>query len=260
MNPKYFDIHAHVQFPEFDTDRPEVLKRAREAGVGMINIATGVETSLASIKLAEENEGVYAAVGFHPCYISEAEFDYEKILELAKNPKVVVIGECGIDLFHNNKETLNKQIEIFKGQLEIAKLVNKPVMLHLRNSKDGESAYRIALEILKKFPEIKANAHFFAGTIDEAKFFFAFGHTISFTGAITYKNSDNYAEVIKLAPLENIMCETDCPFVAPVPHRGERNEPSFVIEVYKKIAEIKNLSLEQVINQVRENVRRVFSI
>lgn len=257
MNPTYFDIHAHLQFKDFDTDRDEVIKRAEERDVGIINIATGLETSKESITLAEKNENMWAAVGHHPIYILGGrergeEFNFEEIKKLANHPKVVTIGECGIDLFHNKRETLSKQIEIFEQQLQIAKEVNKPAMLHLRDS------YKEALEVLKKNKGLKANAHFFAGTIEEAKQFLDLGHTISFTGVITF--AKQYEELVEYVPLENIMAETDCPYVAPAPHRGERNEPVFVIEVYKKIAEIKKEPVEKVTNQIRENVKRVFKI
>lgn len=254
---KYFDIHSHLQFDDFDIDRDEVIARAKESEVGIINIATNLETSKQSIELAENNDGLYAAVGLHPTY--DEVFDYEVMKDLAIHPKVVTIGECGIDLFHETGISLEKQKDIFEKHLMIAKEVGKPVMLHVRSSAT-QSAYAVAIEILKKYPEVKGNVHFFAGTIDEAKSFNELGYTISFTGAITYNKSESYAEVIKEIPLNMIMAETDCPYVAPVPYRGKRNEPVYVIEVIKKIAEIKNLFLEQVAEQLRENVKRVFGI
>ncbi len=252
MKSTYFDIHAHLQFKDFNNDIEEVINRAQEAKVGIINIATNLETSRKSIELADKYENMYAAVGLHPIYIEKEELNIEELKNLAINPKVVTIGECGIDLFHNPNETLNKQIEIFEKQLQLAKELNKPVMLHLRNS------YKESLEVLRKYPEITANAHFFAGTIDEAKEFLDLGHTISFTGVITF--APQYEELVKCVPLDRIMAETDCPFVAPQPYRGKRNEPAFVIEVYKNIAEFKKEPLEKVIEQIRENIRRVFAI
>lgn len=259
MNPTYFDMHAHVQFPEFDADRVEVLKRAKEAGVGMINVGTGRETSEQAVRLAEEDENTWAIVGLHPTHtegenFERFDFDYFKLL--AQNKKVVGIGECGFDFFHfqNREDARMMQMGTFESQIRLALEVDKPLMLHIR---DG---YKESIEVLKNWHGVRGNVHFFAGNVEEAKLFLELGFTLSFTGAITYKNSEGYHEVIRYAPLKSIMCETDCPFVAPVPYRGERNEPVFVIEVYKKIAEIKNVPLEQVINQVRENVRRVFSI
>jgi TatD DNase family protein len=254
---KYFDIHSHLQFDDFDTDRELVVKRAQDAEVGIINVGTNIETSKQAIALAEENEGMYAIVGLHPTY--DEVFDYEEMKSLAIHPKVVAIGECGIDLFHETGISLDKQRNIFEKHLMIAQEVGKPVMLHIRSGK-VQSAYIEAIEIIKKFPEVKGNVHFFAGSLDEAKQFVELGYTISFTGAITYNKSESYAEVIKEIPLDMIMAETDCPYVAPVPYRGKRNEPSYVIEVYKKIAEIKGLTLEQVAEQMRENVKRVFGI
>jgi TatD DNase family protein len=254
---KYFDIHSHLQFDDFDADRDEIIKRAQDADVGIINIATDLETSKQSIELAEKYEGVYAAVGLHPTY--DEVFDYVEMKNLAMHPKVVTIGECGIDLFHDTGISLEQQKDIFEKHLMLAREVGKPLMLHIRSNPE-RSAYTEALEILKKYPEVKGNVHFFAGTIDEARAFNELGYTISFTGAITFPKSENYTEVIKTIPLDMIMAETDCPYVAPVPYRGKRNEPSYVIEVYKKIAEIKGLTLEQVTEQLRVNVKRVFGI
>ncbi len=249
----YFDIHAHTQFPQFDIDREQVISRAEEAGIGVINVGTDRVISEKAIGLAEQNENMYAIVGLHPTHADEV-FDYDFYKQLARHPKVVAIGECGIDLFRADEASLTKQIEIFEAHLQIAQELNKPVMLHIRN------AYTESLEVLQKFPDVKCNVHFFAGDIEIAKKFLDLGHTLSFTGAITFPKAEQYIEVIKSVPLDRIMAETDCPFVAPVPYRGERCEPSHVLEVYKKIAEIKNLYLEDVAKQIRENVRRVFAI
>jgi TatD DNase family protein len=254
---KYFDIHSHLQFDDFDTDRELVVKRAQDAEVGIINVGTNIETSKQAIILAEENKNMYAIVGLHPTY--DEVFNYEEMKKLAIHSKVVAIGECGIDLFHDTGISLERQKEVFEKHLMIAGEVGKPVMLHVRSNAE-QSAYAVVIEILKKYPEVKGNVHFFAGNVDEAKAFNELGYTLSFTGAITYPKTDNYREVIAWVPLDMIMAETDCPYVAPVPYRGKRNEPVYVLEVIKKISEIKQLPFDQVSSQLRENVRRVFGI
>jgi TatD DNase family protein len=254
---KYFDIHSHLQFDDFGTDRELVVRRAQDAEVGIINVGTNIETSKQAIILAEENEGMYAIVGLHPTY--DEVFDYEEMKKLAIHSKVVAIGECGIDLFHDTGISLERQKEVFEKHLMIAGEVGKPVMLHVRSNAE-QSAYAVVIEILKKYPEVKGNVHFFAGSLEDAKQFVELGYTLSFTGAITYNKSESYAEVIKEIPLDMIMAETDCPYVAPVPYRGKRNEPVYVLEVIKKISEIKQLPFDQVASQLRENVKRVFGI
>lgn len=275
---KYFDIHAHVNFAVFDTDRDEVIERAQQAEVGIINVGTQIETSRQAVALAEQYEHLYAIVGLHPIHTCEAEhdageigsetavfhsnnndFDVVAYEELCKHPKVVAIGECGLDFYRLDEASIERQKRIFVQHIELAQKLGKPIMLHIRSNPE-RSAYTEALEILKKYPEVKGDVHFFAGSLDDAKQFVELGYTLSFTGAITYPKTDNYREVIAWTPLDMIMAETDCPYVAPVPNRGKRNEPVYVIEVYKKIAEIKGLPLDQVVTQLRENVRRVFGI
>lgn len=260
MNLKYFDIHAHLQFPQFDTDREKLIQTLQENETGVINVGTGRETSLQAVELAKNHEHLWAVVGLHPTHNDEV-FDLEFFTNLAREEKVVAIGECGIDLFRADKDSLYKQVDIFEKHLEIGRTIGKPIMLHIRPSPSASmDAYTEAIEVLKKYPDVKAHVHFFAGDIDVAKQFLDLGHTLSFTGAITYPKSEQYHEVIRYAPLDMIMAETDCPFVAPVPYRGTRCNPSMVIEVYKKIAEVKNIPLEQVLEQVRSNVKRVFGI
>jgi TatD DNase family protein len=274
----YFDIHAHLNFAAFDTDREETIQRCKDAGVSVINVGTQLETSKKAVEIAEQYDNMYAIVGLHPIHTCEAhhdedeigpetkpfkskdtDFDVQAFEELCKHPKVVAIGECGLDFFRLDEASIEKQKKIFVQHIELAQKVGKPLMFHIRNNKD-RSAYKEAIEILDQYPGVKGNSHFFAGNVEEAKMFLERGHTLSFTGAITYKNAESYAEVVKYVPLDMIMSETDCPYVAPVPYRGERNEPVYVIEVVKKIAEIKGLPVEEVAEQLRKNVKRVFGI
>jgi len=268
--PQYFDIHTHVNFADFDNDREEVIKRAQEAGVGIINVGVDKKTSQEVVDLAHKYEGMFATVGQHPSPHGEAEeFDYEFYKKLAQDPKVVAIGECGLDYFRikneelgiNNEEILEQQ-ELFKKHIQLAIEVNKPLMLHVRSSK-SHSAYMDALKIINSSSliynsSVRGDFHFFSGNWEEAKAILAAGFYISFDGPITFAR--NYDEVIKNAPLDRIMSETDAPFAAPVPYRGKRNEPSYVIEVVKKIAEIRGEDFEKVRARVVQNAKIFFGI
>ncbi len=278
--PKYIDIHSHVNFKAFDEDRDVVIRRALDADTWVINVGTQIDTSRNAVEIAHGyEEGVYAIIGLHPIhtgasYHDEKElgeggieftsrgevFDKDKYLELLRDPKVVAVGECGLDYFRLEEESIERQKQAFIAQIEIANEVGKPLMLHIRNNPEDKihNAYMDALDILKQHAKVKGDVHFFAGSLDDAKAFIDFGFTLSFTGAITY--GKNYEEVIKAIPLDMIMSETDAPYVSPVPYRGKRNEPVYVKEVVKKIAEIKGLSESEVAEAIVANVKRVFDI
>lgn len=257
---KYFDIHAHVNFPEFDTDRTEVIKRAHEAGVAMINVGTDEATSKSAVDLADQySEGVYAIVGLHPnstCgdddHYSTEKFDVDFYRQLCKNPKVVGIGECGLDYFRSDPSLADIQKQEFIKQIHLANEINKPLMLHIRE------AYDDAVEVLKAEATVPANVHFFAGTWDQAQKFLDLGHTLSFTGVITF--AKQYEEVVQNTPLDRFMVETDCPYASPVPYRGKRNEPAYVVEMVAKIAQIKGLPVDLVAQTIRATTKRVFGV
>jgi TatD DNase family protein len=278
--PKYIDIHSHVNFSAFDADREEVITRALGGDTWLINVGTQIDTSKKAALLSSKySEGVYAIVGLHPIhtgvsyhdakelgeggaeFTSRGEvFDKEAYRELFKNPKVLGIGECGLDYYRCDEESIAKQKEAFVAQIELANEVNKPLMLHIRNNPEDKSrnAYFDVLDLLKKHSKVKGDVHFFAGGLEEAKAFLDFGFTLSFTGVITFTN--DYDEIIKNTSLDMIMTETDSPYVSPIPHRGKRNEPSYVKEVVKKIALIKGLPEAEVAEAIIKNAKRVFGI
>ena len=235
--PKYFDIHSHLSAPEYDSDREAVVARLKETSTHTIVIGTDLESSKMAVDLAEKYEGIYACIGIHPVDNSSQSFEKEKFEELIKYPKVVAVGECGLDFFHADKiADYERQKKLFLDQVEFALAHDKPVMIHARD------AYKELLEILEPIkreygPKLRGNVHFFTSSVEIAKRFFNVGFTVSFTGVITFTR--DYDEVIKSAPLHMIMSETDAPYVAPVPYRGKRNEPSYVAEVVKSIAEIR---------------------
>jgi TatD DNase family protein len=226
---------------------------------------------------------VYAAIGLHPVHTSKSFhdaqeletdsgvdaqgftsrgeiFDHDFYKTLALHPKVVAIGECGLDYYRLETDTVAKQKEAFVAQIELANEVGKPLMLHIRPGAKGQQsdAYRDAWELLKAHTKVLGNVHFFAGTREDAQRFFDIGYTISFTGVITFTH--DYDEVVMYAPLDMLHAETDAPYVTPAPKRGQRNEPFNVQEVVKRIAEIKNTDFETVRLQLRENARTLFGV
>lgn len=289
MNPKLFDIHSHINFNAFKKDGDEVIKKTLEESVWTVLVGSQYDTSKRALEYAEKYEkGIYTAIALHPFHIIEQEieatdwelskenlndsnsaprfktrpekFDAEKYAKLAKSPKVVAIGECGLDYYHipenfNISEVKNLQIEAFEQQIELALKLNLPVMIHCREAHDE------VIKILKKYKsragdKLRGDIHFFTGNLEQSKQYFNLDFSISFTGVITFVS--NYDEVIKKSPLERIMIETDAPYVAPAPYRGKRNEPIYVKEVVRRIAEIKNISFEEAAEATTENAIEMF--
>ena len=285
MDFKYIDTHAHLNLSAFADDREAVIEKMLNEGVAAINVGTKESTSQLAVEIAEANGNCFAIVGLHPIQTTPAHHSEEEIgeggksfdskgevfnkgfyRELAKHPKVVGIGECGFDYWHNGVDTYEVQEAAFIAQIELANELQLPLMIHTRNPKPGEASptgndvYDDVYAVLKKYAQVPFNVHFYAGTLEQAKKFIELGGTVSFTGVITFKNTTEYHEIIKNVPLEKIHAETDCPFVSPVPHRGKRCEPQYVIEVYKKIAELRNEDENEVREQLMENAQRLYKI
>lgn len=275
---EYIDIHTHVNLAAFKDDADAVTLRALEHGVSMINVGTQYDTSVRAVEMLDEYpEGVYATVGLHPIHTAgsaydadefdanEREFttqgevfDGKKYRALVQHPRVVAIGECGLDYYRNpTEEEKKRQVEAFEAQIALANEVQKPLMLHIRNGKGG-NAYNDAYSILKRQAKVRGDSHFFAGTLEDAKRFWELGYATSFTGVLTFTH--DYDEVVREAPRELLHAETDAPYVAPVPYRGIRNEPLYVREVAKQIAEVRGVEPEKMYAQFRENAQNLFSI
>jgi TatD DNase family protein len=272
---KYIDVHGHMNFSAYETDREEVIKRAKDAGVVMISVGTQFDTSKMALDLAHSHENMYAVVGLHPIHSSNSYHDVQELgegnreftsrgetasvdayLEMAKDPKTVAIGECGLDYYRLDVDMVEKQIQAFETMIDLGNEVDKPLMLHVRNGKNGKSAYADAYEMLRNRSKVSANLHFFAGDISQAKLFLDLGYSFSFNGVVTFAR--NYDEVIKYLPADRIMSETDCPYLSPVPLRGKRNEPVNVIEIVKKIAEIRSVSEDLMAKQILLNAEKFF--
>lgn len=260
MSFEYFDAHSHLHFEAYDADRDAVIERMEKAGVGTITVGVDYESSCKAVACAEANEGVYACVGLHPADNASEEFEQARYENLLLHPKVVALGECGLDYFHtqgDRVEDMRRQRRNFILQIETALHFDKALMLHCRD------AYGDVLDILSSYAKnygekVRGNVHFFAGTVAEARAFLELGFTLSFTGVVTFAR--DYDEVVKYVPRDCLLAETDAPFVAPVPYRGKRNEPSFVGEVVNSLAAIREDDTEILKKALISNVFRVFNL
>ena len=268
---KYFDAHTHTNFVAYNDDREATILRAKEAGVGMNVVGTQFDTSKAAVALAETYDNVFATIGLHPIHTSKSYHDVQELgeggkeftsrgeafdmaayQELGKSPRVIAVGECGLDYYRCDESTKALQSKVFIEQIELANKLGKPLMLHIRN------AYDDALEILRSHAKVKGDTHFFAGDWATAKKYLDFGFTLSFTGVVTFTH--DYDEVIKNTPLDMLLSETDAPYVTPAPHRGKRNEPAYVELVVRQIAAIRGEDFEKVREQIMANAKRMFEI
>lgn len=265
MHFSHFDIHSHLNLSPLNERVGELARELRSRAIGTITVGIDTATSREAIRLAHEYpDTLFATVGLHPTDVLQEEFSFEIFLELARDPKVVGIGECGLDYYRNRDESfIALQKKVFRAHIELALLVGKPLMLHIRPEAGTMTAYHDALDILEEYYKLhgsalRGNAHFFVGDIAVADRFLALGFTLSFDGPITFTNQ--YDEVIRHVPLDRIMCETDAPFAAPVPHRGQMNLPIYVPHIYSKIAELKGISEQELVAQIFRNIQKIWGI
>ena len=255
------DSHTHIDMREFDADREHVLQRAREAGVAaVIDIGIDIASSEAAIALAEKHSDVFATVGIHPHDASKVtEADIARLEALARHPKVIAIGETGLD-FYRNRSSKESQVEAFKCQLELASKSGLPVVIHSRNAKD--EVFDILSEWVagRKIESRPVGVlHCFSGDADLGRKYINMGFLIAFDGPVTYPRS-SAAGVAKEIPLDKMLIETDCPFLAPQAHRGKRNEPSYVSYIAARIAELKGMSSDAVAEGTSANAIRLFRL
>ena len=279
MTYVFFDIHSHIHDKVFKDDRETILAEMKAYGLGTIAVGTDLMESKEALAQAIAHDNVYATVGLHPADNVKEEFDREAFTKLAVHPKVVAIGECGLDyhyiesfferdqkekdITHNKDAEVDRQQRIFEEQVEFAVEMNKPLMLHGRPSKGTMDAYEDMLFILenakkKHGSKLRGNAHFFVGNIDIAKRFVDIGFTMSFSGVITF--SHDYDDVVRFLPPTMILAETDSPYATPAPFRGKRNSPMYVQEVVAKIAVLRTEPFEEVRAQILENTKRIFDL
>lgn len=256
-----FDSHCHPQMAQYNNDRDEVIQRAFDAGVSMICVGMDLETSKQAIELAQKHEGIWATVGLHPNDNLNEKFEPDKYRELLQQEKVVAFGEIGLDYYRTEKPEDQKfQKERFEQQLRLAEKLKIPVILHSRDAGKGSTGkvHEDMINILKNNFSGIGVAHSFTGTIEDAKKYLELGFNLGFNGILTFARQ--YDEMIKYVPLDRILLETDAPFLTPEPYRGKRNEPAHVVEVAKKLAELKNEPYEKVIEQTTENCKRLFGL
>lgn len=271
MNFRIIDSHAHAQFPAYDADRDVVIARALGKGIGMVNVGTQYSTSRAAIDLARQHpEGVWATVGFHPNHLdprahhdrqelalrNAERFEPEKFLALARGEGVVAVGECGLDYFRSGIETKDAQAEAFERQIAVAADVGKPLVIHCRQAFDDLIAILSANRARLSAPA--GVVHFFSGSWEDAGRLMDLGFFLGFGGVVTFAR--DYDDIVKRAPLERILLETDAPYVSPAPYRGQRNEPAYVTETAQKIAELRSIPFDELIGRTTENARTLFRI
>ena len=251
-----FDTHAHYDDERFDGDREALLAGMPEKNVGLIvNPGCDIPSSRTAVALAESFDFVYAAVGIHPENCGDfAPGMIDRLRQMAKNPRVVAIGEIGLDYYWAENPPRELQQEVLRRQLGLAEELDLPVIIHDRD------AHGDTLDIVREFPRVRGVFHCFAGSAEMARELIKMGWMLSFNGAVTFKNAKKAPEVIAAVPLEKLMIETDAPYLTPVPHRGERNDSSYVRFVAEKIAQIKGLTPEEVEKATWENGRRFFGI
>lgn len=252
-NMKFIDTHTHPQMRQYEKDREDVIERALESGIGMICVGVDLETSVQAVELVQKYSEMWASVGLHPNDNLNEVYDQKPYEELAQNPKVVAIGEIGLDYYRTpDREAQLFQAQRLEQQLQLALDLNKPVIIHCR---DAHEAMR---QILKKFSNIKGVIHSFTGTTEDAKWYIENNFYIGLNGIITFARQ--YDETVKFLPLGKILLETDAPYLTPEPYRGKRNESYYLPHIAQKIAELKNLDPESVAQQTTQNAKDLFDI
>jgi TatD DNase family protein len=263
---EFFDTHAHLDYPEYAGDLPEVIERARAAGITrIITIGTDLESSARAVKLSEQFPAIYAAVGWHPTNVNEAPDDLGPALrEFARHPKVVAIGETGLDYHHlpgekpgsspaDDERYKRRQAEIFQQQMEVAAEFGLNCIVHQR------SALADTLAQIQPFAgRVRGVFHCFVDDAEAMRRILALGSMVSFTGIITFKNGQSVRDTAAATPLDQLMLETDCPYLAPVPYRGKRCEPAYVKEISQVVAQVKGCSLEELSVATCATARKFF--
>ena len=251
-----FDTHAHYDSNQFNADREELLSSMPEQGVALIvNPGCDLESSRRAVELAHKYPFLYAAVGWHPEDCAPYTRDsLDELRRLAADPKVVAIGEIGLDYYWKENPSREVQQEVFRDQMALAEELDLPVIVHDREA-HGDS-----LAIVKEFPGVRGVFHCYSGSVEMARELVSRGWMISFTGVLTYPNARKAVEVARAIPMEALMIETDAPYMAPVPHRGKRNHSGLVHQTCQRLAELKGLTLEETARITFENGKRFFRI
>lgn len=258
------DTHAHLNLPDFDLDLDQVLARIDEMKMKVINVGTDLVNTGRSVELAQQNASCYTAIGIHPTSYDDCTDEvFSQLEKLVSAAKVVAVGEIGLDYFRlTDNSQIGIQKKFFQRQLDLAREHKLPVIIHGRGSAANPTdAYNDIIAILNDYPELRGVMHAFGGDEQIAQYCFDRGWYIGITGVVTFrKKAEQLQNIVRHAPLENILIETDCPYLTPEPYRGQRNEPTYVRYVADKIAELKNIPVEQVIEQTTANAQKLFGL
>ncbi|MDQ3009843.1 MAG: TatD family hydrolase [Acidobacteriota bacterium] len=260
----FIDSHAHLDTANYDADRAEVIARARAAGVEVMLEIAGSDVGKGSLepglKLAEEYEFIYAAIGLHPHEASLFDPKLEQtLLACSRHPKVIAWGEIGLDYYYDHSPR-DVQQRTFRQQLELALDRRLPVIIHTRDAEEDTIAILRETWANVGGADVGGIIHCFTGTQALADAAIEMGFHISFSGVVTFKTAEELRNVARSVPMDRLLIETDCPFLAPIPHRGKRNEPAFVIETARKLSELKATSLEEIASITSGNFRRLFNL
>lgn len=251
------DSHAHLDDVAYDEDRDEVISRALNNGISkIINIGADIKSSAKAIELSQNYDQIYAAVGIHPQDVANAKTkDYDQLAEWLKLPKVVAMGEIGLDYYYDDGAPRDLQRKIFIEQIDVARQMNKPIVIHNRD------AHGDVMNILKTEAKgLTGVMHCYSGSLEMAKELIKMNFYLSVGGPVTFKNSAKLPEIVANIPLEYLLLETDCPYLTPQPYRGKRNEPSYIKIIAEKIAQIRNISVEELALITTKNVENLFGI
>ena len=261
----YIDSHAHLEGPKFDSDRAEMLTRARDAGLERIlaiGSGTGPGTYDCALKIAEHHDWIFASTGLHPHEASVVtEADYAEMEQLARHPKLIAWGEIGLDYFYDHSPREVQKV-VFRRQMELAATAKLPIIIHCRPSNDSENAWDDTLQMLGAHwapSGLPGILHCFTGEWKHAQAALDIGFYISFAGNVSFPKAENIREAAKQVPLDRMLIETDSPYLAPVPHRGKRNEPSFVVNTAETIGQLRGMSKEEIGQKTAENFYRLFA-
>ncbi len=259
---KYIDTHSHIHFGEFDADREALFARMSEASLATIAVGTNLETSQQVVDMANTHPKfvVGCSIGVHPT--DKEDFVVDEYKRLMDTGNVVAVGECGLDYFRSDESDFNRQKDLFIAQIEFAIDNRLPLMLHIRSRQGSNDAHKDAYYILKsfkkEFPELHLHMHFFTMDYETAKMFLELDASFGIPGVVTF--ACEVKEAALQIPIDKIVVETDAPYAAPVPHRGKRNEPLFIIDIIKYLSLAKNMSFEELSEIILENSKRVFNL
>jgi TatD DNase family protein len=252
------DSHCHPQFPQFELDRAKVIERAITAGVGMVCVGTGLDTSEQAVVLAKQYEGLWASVGIHPHHASDGDLNENNLSEslaaaarLIKDESVVAIGEVGLDYYHADPASYGFQKELLLSQMSLARQTNKPLIIHCRDAHE---------DMLKLLPahDCRGVIHSFNGSKELAEEYIRRGFHIGLNAIVTYAKA--YEDMVIAIPMGRLLLETDAPYLAPAPYRGQRNEPVYILEIAQAVAKMKGVTVDDLITRTTQNTKQLFDI